>query len=80
MHLLILPFVCCAVGAVAGAAARKPVLVAILGVLPFRLFIMTSDSLGLLTILSLLLDIGIAVGCSVLIVRLRGGHAPAKSV
>src|SRR5579864_9479961 len=60
MHLLILPFVCGAVGAVAGATARKPIYVAVLGVLPFRVLIMTSDSLRLLTILSLLLDIGVA--------------------
>ena len=70
-HLLILPVVCAAVGLFSGALARKPSIVAFLGVLPFRLFYLKADGLHILTILSTLIDVGIAVGCALILVHFR---------
>lgn len=70
-HVFILPSVSILVGCLAGFLATRPVPVALLGIIPFRLFYLSHDGLSGLPIISALADIGIAILAALLLVRLR---------
>jgi hypothetical protein len=68
-HVLILPCVSILVGCFAGFFATRPRIVALIGIIPFRLFYLWHDGGYILAIISTLVDIGIAVLAATLIAR-----------